>query len=411
MFGLEQDDIIIDGEIAWAVYDSQWRAEGRSGWKAFNPVDGFSASRTYIVRARNGSATLTIRIPDQAREKAGAAIPFAYNESSHPENANWNFLGNPYPFSFNITSALDAQGIESPIAVWNGIGYDMFTPGIDHKILSPFEAFFIQMPDNGAEVIQFVPDYIDDSSSTNTGNNSVADADGALPGYFTINTSKQKVQFSRGNLQYQPSTVTWQFAVNQYEVVGDGNANISSTYDGWIDLFGWGTGNNPTKTSTSKCDYSSFVDWGINAISNGGNTENMWRTLSANEWTYITGQRTNCDSLCGRATVCGIKGFILLPDDWVSPGVPFKGSENQGYELNQYSLEDWQKMEAAGAVFMPECGSRTGTEFSIGGVQYWSTNDGTSCYAYDIITAGASDYKLKTNQIGRHGGYGVRLVK
>lgn len=411
VFGLEQDDIIIDGEIAWAVYDSQWRAEGRSGWKAFNPVDGFSASRTYIVRARNGSATLTIRIPDQAREKAGAAIPFAYNESSHSENANWNFLGNPYPFSFNITSALDAQGIESPIAVWNGIGYDMFTPGIDQKILSPFEAFFIQMPDNGAEVIQFVPDYIDDSSSTNTGNNSVADADGALPGYFTINTSKQKVQFSRGNLQYQASTATWQFAENQYEVVGDGNANISSTYDGWIDLFGWGTGNNPTKTSTSKCDYSSFVDWGINAISNGGNTENMWRTLSANEWTYITGQRTNCDSLCGRATVCGIKGFILLPDDWVSPGVPFKGSENQGYELNQYSLEDWQKMEAAGAVFLPECGSRTGTEFSIGGVQYWSTNDGTSCYAYDIITAGASDYKLKTNQIGRHGGYGVRLVK
>ena len=107
VFGLEQDDIIIDGEIAWAVYDSQWRAEGRSGWKAFDPVDdGFNASRTYIVRARNGSATLTIRIPDQAREKAGAAIPFAYNESSHPENANWNFLGNPYPFSFNITSAL-----------------------------------------------------------------------------------------------------------------------------------------------------------------------------------------------------------------------------------------------------------------------------------------------------------------
>jgi len=412
IFGLMQDDIIVDGgEIEWGIYNSEQRASGMSGWRGFVPSSGFSTSRSYIVRARNGSATLTINVPEQAREKAGAAIPFAYYESTHAENANWNFLGNPYPFSYNITAALEAQGIESPITVWNGRGYEMFTPGIDEKILTPFEAFFIQMPEGGTEVLQYTPEYIDDSSSTNTGNNSVADANGALPGYFTINTSKQKVQFSRGNLQYQASTNTWQFAENQYEIVGDGNANISSAYDGWIDLFGWGTGNNPTKTSTSNCDYSSFVDWGINAISNGGNTENMWHTLSANEWTYITGQRTNCDSLCGRATVNGIQGFILLPDDWVSPGIPFQGSKNQGYELNQYSLEEWQKMEAAGAVFLPACGGRAGTEYSSGGWQYWSTNAGTSCYAYDIITGGASDYKLKTNEIGRHGGYGVRLVK
>lgn len=413
VFGMIQDDIIVDGgEIEWGTYNSEQRAAGLSGWQGFVPSSGFSASRSYIIRARNGSATLTINVPEQAREKAGAAIPFAYNESAHQQNANWNFLGNPYPYSFNIMDALDAQGITSPIAVWNGIGYIMYTPGIDVKILDPFEAFFIQMPTNGTEVLQYSPDYIvGDNGGTNSGYNSVVDEYGALSGYFTINSSKEKVQFSRGNLQYNAAKDMWQFAENQYEIIGEGNANISSAYDGWIDLFGWGTGNNPTKTSTSNCDYSSFVDWGTNAISNGGNTENMWRTLSANEWTYITGQRTNCDSLCGRATVNGIQGFILLPDDWVSPGVPFKGRENQGYELNQYSLEDWQKMEAAGAVFLPACGGRSGTEYSGGGLQYWSTNAGTSCYAYDIITGGASDYKLKTNEIGRQGGYGVRLVK
>ncbi len=415
VFGLTQDDIVVDGgEVAWGVYDSQWRAEGRSGWKAFNPISGFEGSQAYIVRARNGSATLTIHVPESARDRAAATMPVSYHPATREQNANWNFLGNPYPFGYNITAALDAAGIESPVTVWNGTGYSTYTPGIDEKILEPFEAFFIQLPDGGSEAFPLSPEHIKDSSDNgNNGNNgnSIADADGALPGYFTINTSKEKVRFSRGNLQYQASTATWRFAENQYEVIGDGNANISDSYDGWIDLFGWGTGDNPTKTSTSKCDYSGFVDWGINAISNGGNTADMWHTLSGNEWTYITGQRTNHDSLCGRATVNDIQGFILLPDDWVSPGVPFQGSKDNGYELNRYSLEDWQKMEAAGAVFLPACGSRTGTEFSNGAVQYWSTNAGSSCYAYDIITGGDTAFRLKTNQVERSGAYGVRLVK
>ncbi len=406
MFGLTQDDIVVDGEIEWGIYNSEQRASGRSGWQGFVPTSGFEGSQAYIVRA-NGSATLTIHIPDQARDQAAATMPISYHPATREQNANWNFLGNPYPYSYDILSALEEAEIESPVTVWNGTGYDVFTPGIDLKTLDPFEAFFIQLPDGGSEVLPLSPEHIKDSSSSN----SVADENGALPGYFTINTSKEKVQFSRGNLQYQASTATWQFAENQYDVIGEGNVNISATYDGWIDLFGWGTGDNPTKASTSKCDYSSFVDWGINAISNGGNTADMWRTLSANEWTYITGQRTNYESLCGRATVNGIQGFILLPDDWVSPGIPFQGSKDNGYELNQFTLADWQKMEAAGAVFLPACGSRTGTEFSNGAVQYWSTNAGSSCYAYDIITGGDTAFRLKTNQVERSSAFGVRLVK
>lgn len=411
MFGLTQDDIVVDGEIEWGVYNSEQRASGRSGWQGFTPQNGFEGSQAYIVRARNGSATLTINIPDQAREQAAVTMAISYHPATREQNANWNFLGNPYPYNYDIMSALEEADIESPVTIWNGTGYDLFTPGIDLKVLDPFEAFFIQLPDGGSEVLPLSPEHIQDTSDSGNNGNSVADADGALPGYFTINTSKEKVRFSRGNLQYQASTATWQFAENQYDVIGEGNVNISATYDGWIDLFGWGTGDNPTKASTSKCDYSGFVDWGINAISNGGNTADIWRTLSADEWTYITGQRTNYESLCGRATVNGIQGFILLPDDWVSPGVPFQGSKDNGYELNQFSLADWQKMEAAGAVFLPACGGRTGTEMTSTAVQYWSTNEGSSCYAYDIITNGDTAYRLKTNQVERSSAFGVRLVK
>ena len=141
--------------------------------------------------------------------------------------------------------------------------------------------------------------------------------DGALPGLFSVSATKQ-VHFSQGNLQYQASTNTWRFAEHQYDYVGtqtadergnyggnvsgSDNRSISSTYSGWIDLFGWGTGSNPTLSSTSYMDYGTFVDWGGNPISNGGNTVNQWRTLTIAEWNYLLNTRTDASSKRGTYT-------------------------------------------------------------------------------------------------------------
>ena len=92
---------------------------------------------------------------------------------------------------------------------------------------------------------------------------------GILPGLFSVSETQQ-VQFSQGNLQYQASTNTWRFAEYQWNYIGNDNSNISSSYSGWIDLFGWGTGDNPTNSSTNPNDYSSYNNWGNNSISNGG---------------------------------------------------------------------------------------------------------------------------------------------
>ena len=127
--------------------------------------------------------------------------------------------------------------------------------------------------------------------------------DGVLPGSFSVSATQQ-VHFSQGNLQYQARTNTWRFAEHQYDYVGtqtaayegashggnvsgSDNRNISSTYSGWIDLFGWGTGDNPTLSSDNYGAYGTFVDWGSNPISNGGNTANRWRTLTQAEWEYL----------------------------------------------------------------------------------------------------------------------------
>lgn len=112
---------------------------------------------------------------------------------------------------------------------------------------------------------------------------SVFTPDGAIAGGLFSVSDARHVQFSRGNLRYQPSTGIWSFAYEQFESVGAANSSIGPAYDGCIDLFGYGTGNNPTLVSTDPDDYPiyPFADWGANPIANGGNRPNLWRTLSA----------------------------------------------------------------------------------------------------------------------------------
>ena len=90
----------------------------------------------------------------------------------------------------------------------------------------------------------------------------------ATKGFFSVGYSQQ-VSFAKGNLQYQASSGTWRFANNQWETMGQGNVNISANYSGWIDLFGWGTGNGPLNHSENNNDYSTFCDWGSYGMGDG----------------------------------------------------------------------------------------------------------------------------------------------
>ena len=188
-------------------------------------------------------------------------------------------------------------------------------------------------------------------------------------------------------MQYQASTTTWRFATNQYDMIGADNANISDTYTGWIDLFGWGTGNCPTKKSTDDEDYSTFTDWGVNAISNGGNEANLWRTLTRYEWNYLIKTRTNADNLKGQATVADVHGYVLLPDSWTLPaGLSFSASPNN-WTTNVYTAEQWAQMEAAGAVFLPATGYRNPDIVYVDEKGwYWSSDvlNGTAAYDFEF---------------------------
>ena len=250
---------------------------------------------------------------------------------------------------------------------------------------------------------------------------------GSKGGLFTINADGDQVWFSQGNLQYQASTGTWRFAENQYDYVGDdtygnvyednvkcSNNLISSTYGGWMDLFGWGTGNNPTVyiwywLIPSDYAYRTFVDWGTNVISNGGGQADSWRTLSENEWLYLLQTRNDAVYKRGYANIDGIKGTVLLPDNWELPaGLSFQHNYQNNTE-NVYTSAQWARMEAAGAVFIPWAGYRVSAggwevRYSSQDAYYWTSTpqgDRSACYIY-VPGSGQED---------RSFGCSVRLVQ
>ena len=263
-----------------------------------------------------------------------------------------------------------------------------------------------------------------------------AQPEGALKGIFSVSASK-KVCFAKGNLQYQASTNTWRFAENQYDALTTENTKVSATYDGWIDLFGWGTsGYNekyPYMTSYDPTEYGNgsneiektMYDWGLyNPIANGGNKAGQWRTPTLNEWYYIIVRRANADSLHGLACVNGVNGLIILPDNWTTPedltfnpgGVSEDNYDADHYKtINEYSLEQWGKMETLGALFLPTTGFRFLYEDGYIDIYsskthgyYWSSTSNKDEEAF-ILNFGTTSIASDATHT-RKSGFAVRLI-
>lgn len=194
---------------------------------------------------------------------------------------------------------------------------------------------------------------------------------GEINADFSV-SEERVVHFSKGNLEYRPSTDTWRFAENQFDIEGVSGAAMlesSAEYDGWISLFGWGTsgynGKYPYMNSLRTFDYgqgshdiaNTEYDWGVhNAISNGGDAAGLWRTLTRKEWEYLLKSRKNASEKIGMARVADVNGMVLLPDVWLLPDSLFFFSGTTDFSSNVYTVEQWALMEARGAVFLPAAG-------------------------------------------------------
>ena len=279
---------------------------------------------------------------------------------------------------------------------------------------------------------------------------------GALFGKFSV-SSTDKVYFSKGNLQYTKSTGIWSFMDHQYSTVETTSQAIGGDYASQdvVSLFGWGTSgwnngnqyyqpyntanttysygpkNGSTYTYNLTGDYAN-ADWGHNAISNGGNTADTWRTLTKDEWVWLLGPNsspnpgTNCrtsSTVDGTANARYAKaylfgtthGVIIFPDSYTHPaGVTaptgINATSSTSWNGNQYTATDWAKMEAAGCVFLPAAGRRDGTTiYNVNDyVRYWTSTYNTAQMAYHVNIANTSMNPADYNQ--KYFGYSVRLV-
>jgi len=281
------------------------------------------------------------------------------------------------------------------------------------------------------------------------------------------------VKFSKGNLQYLGTgtsgteTPKWRFADNQWDYMGNGtNGNVA--IDGYSayntgsksatptnadkaaarDLFGWGTSgwNNgnycyqPYNTSnldsyTSSVGYGygptdgntytysltgtyANADWGVynkqsnhNKIEGGG--DHAWRVLTKEEWVHVFNERsTTSGHRYAKATVCDMAGVILLPDNWSDDKYSLNNYNTTGaaFEGNTINSSGWATLEAAGCVFLPAAGYRSGNEVrDVGSYgRYWSSTCYDSYRAYRV--AFDAGYVDPSNNGNRYIGCSVRLV-
>ena len=244
---------------------------------------------------------------------------------------------------------------------------------------------------------------------------------GVLSGLFSVAENK-KVRFSMGNLQFNPKKYEFRFALHQYDVIGNDNSKIAPNYDCWIDLFGYGTsgymGCEPTESSTTTDQYPKQIiagtnyDWGVyNPISNGGNKEGLWRTLTNKEWEFLFNGRANAAKLRAKACVNGINGAIILPDDFYEHRVRVLfDSTPDDFAGNTYDLSQWATLEAAGAIFLPCCGIRRGATICDASEKkwsYWTSSVCTTNYYYAYRVQLFNNVDTNNKDYGR----AVRLVQ
>lgn len=185
----------------------------------------------------------------------------------------------------------------------------------------------------------------------------------AVEGAFSVSATRQ-VRFAAGNVVCS-SWGRWGTAKHQYDLIGKPNARSSTSPSHWVDLFGWGTGDRPLLRTIDTCDYATFVDWGIH-FGHG------WRTLGEEEWDYLLYYRPNALQLTTTAVVCKTKGVLLLPDQWECPGGITLACGNFDF-ANTLNERQFERLEEAGAVFLPSAGFRQGATYNEGALCYWTS--------------------------------------
>ena len=254
---------------------------------------------------------------------------------------------------------------------------------------------------------------------------------GATNGLFTVAEGRQ-VWIATGNLQYLASEHLWGFAENAFDYVGNDNANIAEHYDGWIDLFGWGTSGynhgavayQPWSKDGNADHYFAYgdeeaqlydntgqADWGYNDFFGEGE-EGKWRTPTRSEWEYLLNERSTPSGIrFAKAQVYGVNGLIILPDSWSSSAYYLNNVNQTNASFTSNIINDgWETLLFFnGAVFLPAGGYRDEDRVEYAGsmgLYYTSENNVRRVKAFNF-----DHNDLGAMTVFRNWGLSVRLVR
>ena len=244
------------------------------------------------------------------------------------------------------------------------------------------------------------------------------------------------VMFDDGNIQhsYSPAeddyypAVNWTTGEHQLDCISnpntcDGalfdNSQISSTYGGYYDLFGWGTSGKaygasayqPYETSTASTSYGNGLndlnadsDWGANY------TESALRTITASEWSYLLFERTDAaklmrivciyDGTVNNGVTAPIYGLLIMPE------------YSDELAKDRISAEEFNELEYMGGIFLPANGYRRGAAVIYDGFEgyYWTATSGSTTSTAKALHFDARRGTVEIVELDRSTGCSVRLA-
>lgn len=151
-------------------YDSDARAEGRTGWKDLesDPIT-IQAGKGYNIFI-DGSQLTRVRFPLHYNLRGGEAmddegvyteksISLSAKTASEASNQGWNLIGNPFLMDYTGFLAIDQDWSNyleyATFPNWNGTKYTHTE--VDYETIPPFHTFFVQVEQ--ACTLSFAYDY------------------------------------------------------------------------------------------------------------------------------------------------------------------------------------------------------------------------------------------------------------
>ncbi|OUP21834.1 hypothetical protein B5F32_02140 [Parabacteroides distasonis] len=141
-----------DARFVVREYDGKSRADKGVGesWRQLSDAETLKANTGYIIQFNSGDGMadgFTTKTGDMKAlfNRASVTIPLNTHASDNAMNANWNFVGNPYPAYYSV-ERLFADGLDATVTVWSPDlnNYEYYTQDDKDVYLAPLTAFFVQ---------------------------------------------------------------------------------------------------------------------------------------------------------------------------------------------------------------------------------------------------------------------------